>query len=112
MTKPDYEREFSLDDKHPQFNLIKKHIERAVQDLFLDSLRNHPDDLVFLFINEEQIDAFVGRILNYWEGYEDYEICKEVISLSKVFKERWKEREDLPDTPGFERLKNLFDSKF
>lgn len=109
MSKQSYGNDYSLDDKHPQFSLIKKHIERAVQDLFLDSLRNDTDNLVHVFSNEEQIDGFVERILKYWEQYEDYEVCKEVISLSKKFKKRWKERDEIPQSEGLMRLKNLFD---
>lgn len=110
MSKSEYDSEFSLDDKHPQFALIKKHIERAVQDLFLDSLRNDMDTLVHAFTNEDQIDGFVERILKYWEVLEDYEVCKEVISLSKTFKKRWKNRDEMPQSEGLMRLKNLFDT--
>jgi hypothetical protein len=110
MSKQGYDNDFSLDDKHPQFSLIKRHIERAVQDLFLDSLRNDADNLVHIFLNEQQIEEFIERILKYWEELEDYEICKEVISLSAVFKERWKERDQIPQSEGLMRLKNLFDT--
>jgi hypothetical protein len=102
--------DFNLDQKHPQFTLIKKHIERAVQDLFLDSLRNERDQLVHIFTNEDQIEGFLSRILKYWEDLEDYETCKEIISLSEKFKERWKIREDIPASPGINRIKSLFDS--
>ena len=35
-----YMDDFKMGGKHPQFEIIKKHIERAVQDLFIDSLRS------------------------------------------------------------------------
>lgn len=110
MSKSGYDSEFSLDEKHPQFGLIKKHIERAVQDLFLDSLRNDTNNLVHVFANEAQIDGFTERILKYWEAFEDYEVCKEVILLSKDFKEKWRNREEIPQSEALMRLKNLFDT--
>jgi hypothetical protein len=99
---------FSGDSKHPQFPTIKKHIERAVQDLFLDSLRNKSNDLLYVFGDEKQIDGFVERILNYWEGLEDYEVCKEVLELTGDFKQRWQERESLGDSSALIRIRELF----
>jgi hypothetical protein len=106
----DFRSDFNLDQKHPQFDLIKKHIERAVQDLFLDSLRNETDQLTHLFLNEDQIESFVNRLLKYWEDLEDYETCNEIISLSEKFKEKWQFRDKIPISPGVERIKKLFDS--
>ena len=111
-----YNDGFSMDDfgnvgKHPQFDVIKKHIERAVQDLFIDSLRTKTDDLLYVFNDESQIDSFTKRILNYWEELEDYEVCKEVLGLSKEFKERWKNRESVEESPSISRIKNLFKSQ-
>jgi hypothetical protein len=34
---------------HPQFEVLKKHIDRAVQDLFLSSLRTQNRDFLFIF---------------------------------------------------------------
>ena len=107
---------FQIDDfrnggKHPQFEVIKKHIERAVQDLFIDSLRSRANDLLYVFNEESQIDGFTERILNYWEGLEDYEVCKEVLDLSKEFKERWRNRESVEESPSISRIKNLFKSQ-
>jgi hypothetical protein len=96
---------------HPQFGIIKKHIERAVQDLFIDSLRTRTDDLLYVFSDESQIDAFTKRILNYWEELEDYEVCKEVLDLSKNFKERWKNRESVEESTSIARIKSLFKSQ-
>lgn len=102
--------QFEGENSHPQFALIKKHIERAVQDLFLDSLRKKSNDLLYVFNNEEQIDAFVDRILKYWEALENYEICKEVLSLTSDFKERWRNKETEEDSPALLRIKELFKS--
>jgi hypothetical protein len=103
--------DFRNGGKHPQFEVIKKHIERAVQDLFIDSLRSKTDDLLYVFNEESQIDGFTERILNYWEGLEDYEVCKEVLDLSKEFKERWRNRESVEESPSISRIKNLFKSQ-
>ena len=107
---------FQIDDfrnggKHPQFEVIKKHIERAVQDLFMDSLRSKTEDLLYVFSEESQIDRFTERILHYWEELEDYEVCKDVLGLSKEFKERWKNRESVEESPSISRIKNLFKSQ-
>lgn len=100
--------QFDGETHHPQFTLIKKHIERAVQDLFLDSLRKKSQDLLYVFNSEEQIDTFVDRILKYWEELENYEICKEVLSLTVDFKERWNNRGQNDDSPALLRIKELF----
>jgi hypothetical protein len=111
-----YNDGFSMDDfgnvgKHPQFDVIKKHIERAVQDLFIDSLRTKTDDLLYVFNDESQIDSFTKRILNYWEELEDYEVCKEVLDLTKEFKERWKKQEFVDESLSISRIKSLFKSQ-
>lgn len=98
--------------KHPQHDILKKHIERAVQDLFLESLRNQPVELLYVFETEEQIDAFVNRILSYWERFEKYEICKEVLDLSKVFKQKWNDRDNLDPSDAVIRIKDIFGSTF
>ena len=106
-----YFNDFRIGGKHPQFEIIKKHIERAVQDLFIDSLRSKTNDLLYVFNDEAQIESFTERILNYWESLEDYEICKEVLELSKEFKERWKNRESIEESPSISRIRNLFKSQ-
>lgn len=96
---------------HPQYKLLKTHIERAVQDMFLFSLRKKSNDLVYVFGSEEQIDGFVKRILDYWESLEKYEVCQEVVNLSKEFKEKWNSRDvENPET-GFIKIKDIFDPK-
>ena len=96
---------------HPQYEVIKKHIERAVQDLFLESLRSKSPELIYVFTDEQQIDAFIKRILNYWENLENYEICQEVVNLSSDLKERWKNRDTEETSTGLMRIKDLFKSK-
>jgi len=99
---------FGRESSHPQFSTIKRHIERAVQDLFLDSLRNKSNDLLYVFNDQKQIDLFVQRILDYWEALEDYEVCKEVLELSADFKKRWEDRESLGDSSALIRIRELF----
>lgn len=98
--------------RHPQYDILKKHIERSVQDMFLSSLRSQPVELIFIFEAEEQIDGFSNRILKYWEALEKYEICSEVIELTKQLKEKWKNREDMERTEGLLRIRDIFKSTF
>ena len=98
--------------KHPQYDILRKHIERSVQDMFLTSLRSQPVELVFIFETEEQIDGFTNRILKYWENVEKYEICSEVIELSKQLKDKWRDRDNLEKTEGLLRIRDIFKSTF
>ena len=100
---------FGFGNSHPQFPLIKKHIERSVQDLFLISLREQPDEMVYVFTQEEQIDRFKSRMLTYWEGFEEYEICQEISERVEDLKERWKNRDTEVDPLSLEKIKSLFD---
>jgi hypothetical protein len=100
---------FGFDNEHPQFSLIKKHIERSVQDLFLTSLREQPEEMVYVFTEEEQIEKFKSRILSYWEKFEEYEICQEVSEKIQDLKERWKARDTEVDPLSLEKIKALFD---
>jgi hypothetical protein len=88
-------------DGHPQFSLLKSHIERAVQDLFLNALRNQSDDFLQIFETECKIDDFCSRMILYWEGEENYEVCGEILNLKKRLKEVWKQ------IPVYERGKEL-----
>jgi len=97
--------------EHPQFELLKKHIERAVQDLFLESLRLQSQELLYIFTDEPQIDAFVKRILSYWEELENYETCQEVVKLSKKFKKKWGSRNLEETSVGLSRIRDLFKTK-
>jgi len=100
---------FGFGNSHPQFSLIKKHIERSVQDLFLTSLREQPEEMVYVFTEEEQIEKFKSRMLAYWEQYEEYEICQEVSEKIEDLKERWKARDTEVDPLSLEKIKALFD---
>lgn len=83
--------------KHPQFPILKMHIDRAVQDLFLDALRMQPIELRYIFTEESQIDSFCQRMIKYWEESENYEICSEIQELCKKFKQSWEEDQCDPD---------------
>lgn len=75
---------------HPQFDILKNHIDRAVQDLFLNSLRAQHKDFLFIFDNEDQIEKFTHKMIKYWEKEENYEVCSEILKLKKKMKTRWK----------------------
>lgn len=75
---------------HPQFDILKKHIDRAVQDLFLNSLRTQHNDFLYLFEDRDQIEKFVGRMIKYWEKEENYETCAEILKLKKKMISKWK----------------------
>lgn len=75
--------------KHPQRNLIRFLIERAVQDIFLDALRNNMGDIVYIFMKGQQIEEFIGRMIKYWEELEDYEKCSEIKNLGEELKKLW-----------------------
>lgn len=99
-------------DKHPQYSILKKHIERSIQDLFLISLRNQNGDILYVFETTDQIDAFIERMLKYWEKYESYEKCQEIVKLGKSLKKKWTNRETNPETPGEIRIKDIFRATF
>lgn len=98
--------------QHPQYKILRKHIERSIQDIFLGSLRNQEVEFLYVFETEEQIDGFIKRTLSYWEKFEKYEICKEVMDLSVKLKEKWKTRDDLRESEGVIRIKDIFGSTF
>jgi hypothetical protein len=78
------------DKSHPQFEVLKKHIDRAVQDLFLNSLRSQNRDFMFIFDKEDQIEKFAQKMIRYWESEENYEICAEIVKLKKKTISKWK----------------------
>ena len=82
--------DFSNKLNHPQFEVLKKHIDRAVQDLFLNSLRSQSRDFLFIFDQEDQIEKFAKRMIKYWEKEENYEICAEIVKLKKKMTTKWK----------------------
>jgi hypothetical protein len=98
-----------LGESHPQFNLIKKHIERSVQDLFLISLRNQPMEMVHIFTEEDQIEKFKNRMLSYWEFFEEYEICQEITDRIEALKIEWRVRDSSIDPLTLEKIKALFE---
>ena len=100
---------FGFGNTHPQFSVIKKHIERSVQDLFLTSLRQQPEEMVYIFTEEEQIEKFKSRMLKYWEGFEEYEICQEITEKIEIIKEKWRNRDTNSDPLSLEKIKALFD---
>jgi len=75
---------------HPQFEILKKHIDMCVQDIFLNSLRAKNRDFLFIFDSQDQIDKFVQKMIRYWEGQEDYETCAEIMKLKKKLISKWK----------------------
>jgi hypothetical protein len=75
---------------YPQFDILKRHIDRAVQDLFLNSLRTQHKDFFYIFDNMDQIESFTKRMLKYWEKEENYEICSEILKLKKKMITKWK----------------------
>jgi len=94
---------------HPQFDLLKKHIDRAVQDLFLNSLRTQQEDFLYIFDNKEQIESFTKRMIKYWEEEENYEICAEIIKLKKKMITKWK-KSMVKDSIENEEIKKWFNS--
>lgn len=74
---------------HPQFSILKIHIERAVQDLFLNALRTQSPDFLQIFESESKIEDFCCRMISFWEREENYEICAEILKLKKQLKEDW-----------------------
>jgi hypothetical protein len=95
---------------HPQHSILKKHIERCIQDIFLNSLRERADDLVYVFDNDEQIDLFINRMLKYWEGVEKYETCMEIKNLSSPLRDKWRTRGVIDPGEASIKIKDIFKS--
>jgi len=76
---------------HPQADTLKWHIDRAIQDMFLDSLRAQTEEFVYIFNSEEEIEKFVDKIVKYREANEEYEICSEAIFLRDSLLKNWRE---------------------
>jgi hypothetical protein len=77
-------------EEHPQFSVLKNHIDRAVQDLFLVAMRTQGEEFIYIFDSAEKIDDFANRMIKYWEVKEDYETCGEILSLAEELKLKWK----------------------
>jgi hypothetical protein len=95
---------------HPQYDVLKKHVERSIQDIFLNSLRDRMGDLVYVFDNTEQIDSFIERMLKYWERVENYETCLEIKNLSEPLKNKWKNRGTIDPGEASIKIKDIFKS--
>lgn len=96
---------------HPQFEVLKNHIDRAVQDLFLNSLRTQHEDFLYIFDSKDQIEKFVDKMIKYWEKEENYEICSEIIKLKKKMINKWKRAMSEESKEG-EELKEWLRSSF
>ena len=77
-------------EDHPQFSVLKSHIDRAVQDLFLVALRTQGEEFIYIFDSEKKIDDFGSRMIKYWEKEENYEVCAEILVLCKELKTKWR----------------------
>jgi len=77
-------------ENHPQFSVLKLHIDRAVHDLYLDSLREQSEEFLHIFSDEPQIQKFTNSMLKYWEGEENYETCGEILLLRESLIQKWK----------------------
>jgi len=75
---------------HPQSEILKWHIDRAIQDMFLESLRSQLEEFVYIFNSEDEIEKFVDKIVVYREANEEYEVCSEAISLKNSLLEKWR----------------------
>lgn len=83
---PDWRSSF---EDHPQLSVLKCHVERAVQDLFLEALRGQSEEFIYIFANEKQISEFCGKMCKYWEEEEVYETCGEILSLKEELLGKW-----------------------
>lgn len=96
---------------HPQGNILKSHIERAVQDIFYSALKSQSEDLLYIFYSKDQIDELIKRMVKYWESEEEYEKCSEIMSLGDKFKEKWETPEEKnPEITS--RIKDWLKSSF
>jgi len=85
-------------EDHPQYAILKKNIDRAVHDIFLQALRDQQVEFLSIFESEARIEDFVNRTLKYWELEENYEVCAEIQKLKIQVIEKWKEIPDLHTT--------------
>ena len=83
---------FGYEQPHPQSKILRKHITRAVQDMFLIALRKQVKEFSYIFNSAEEIDDMCSKMIRYWESEEEYEVCAEILKLTKDFKRGWKRR--------------------
>jgi hypothetical protein len=95
---------------HPQYDILKKHVERSIQDIFFSSLKERSDDLIYIFDNVEQINAFINRMLKYWESIESYEICMEIKKLAEILRIKWLNRGPIEPGESSIKIKDIFKS--
>jgi|688.fasta_scaffold878126_2 hypothetical protein len=94
---------------HHQFNVLKDHIDRAVQDIFLDSLREQNEEFLHIFSSTEKIDEFIDRMLRYWEGEENYEICGQILQLKSDLVSKWNSLKK-KKTPNYSKFRSWLKS--
>lgn len=80
-------------EEHPQFAVLKTHIDRSIQDLFLEALRDQTPEFLSIFSSRKKIEEFTNKMLRYWEESENYELCGEIQILKGVLIRNW---ESLP----------------
>ena len=95
---------------HPQGDLLKEHIERAVHDIFFASLKEEIVELVYLLGTEEQVDGLIDKMVNYWKDLEEYEKCSDIVALTPKFKEIWRETKGLPKIVRKSTIQDWIDS--
>ncbi len=89
-------------NSHPQFEILKNHVDRAVQDLFLNSLRIQNKDFLYIFDSKDQIENFAEKMIKYWEKEEKYEVCSEILKLKKKMIIKWKKSTEKEKNKGEE----------
>lgn len=96
---------------HPQSEILIKHVERATQDIFYDSLKTETSDLFFLIKSEKKLDQFLGKMIKYWEQMEEFEKCSEIMKLGNELRNKWdQKRESISKLTPMERLHNWIKS--
>ena len=90
---------------HPQIELIKSHLVRAMQDLFLISIRNLDEEFMLIFDSEQEIDEFCDGIIKYRESIEEYEVCNEILDTKPDLLKKWKEFNAKATKKGYDDIK-------
>lgn len=90
---------------HRQIDLIRNHLTRAMQDLFLLSVRNLDNEFLLIFDSEKEIDELFSGMVKYREEIEEYEICEEIIKRKPDMIIKWKETLSGPDSKGYEEIR-------
>lgn len=85
-----FKGEFSFFEEGFQPEILKKNIDRAIHDLFLNYFRNQSDEFIFIFNDSDEIESLSHKMITYWESQENYEICSEIVTLKEKLKEKLK----------------------